>query len=235
MAQQVDNGTSKPFDMAYRGHFATLKALINQNSLLITQTDENCRMLLHWAALGGHDELVDYLLLADAPVDAVDDMGMTPLILAASAGRHNVVNTLLKNGANINAKTWEGHSALQYAASKNWKLICTNLLAKGADVNIADIRGATPLHRAVSKGNINIVKLLLTVENLIIDQQDFYGNTALHLACEENRLDEAKLLISSNAVLTIRNKEKKIPLDLCNRTLFKQLLQVPQCNKTECE
>jgi 26S proteasome non-ATPase regulatory subunit 10 len=95
-------------------------------------------------------------------------MGMTPLILAASAGRHTVVNILLKECCNINAKSIEGHSALQYAASKNWKVICANLLDKEADVNIADKRGATPLHRAVSKGNIDIVKLLLSTDYLVI-------------------------------------------------------------------
>lgn len=100
-------------------------------------------MLLHWAALGGHDRLVRYLLENGQPEDSLDDvifrlyymyiiykyilncchfiqMQTTPLILAASGGRNDVVKTLIEYGVNINAKNQEGHSALQYAASKGW-------------------------------------------------------------------------------------------------------------------
>lgn len=31
-------------------------------------------MLIHWAALGGHDDLVRYLLSLDVPVDPTDDV-----------------------------------------------------------------------------------------------------------------------------------------------------------------
>lgn len=35
---------------------------------------QNGRMLIHWAALGGHDDLVRHLLSLDVPVDPVDDV-----------------------------------------------------------------------------------------------------------------------------------------------------------------
>jgi len=35
---------------------------------------QNSRMLIHWAALGGHDDLVRYLLSLDVPVDPMDDV-----------------------------------------------------------------------------------------------------------------------------------------------------------------
>jgi 26S proteasome non-ATPase regulatory subunit 10 len=39
--------------------------------------------------------------------------------------------------------------------------------------------------------------------------QDSYGNTALHAACEEERQEVAKLLISHGASREIQNREKK--------------------------
>ena len=33
-------------------------------------------MFLHWAALGGHDELVSYLIGQDVPVDPMDDVSV---------------------------------------------------------------------------------------------------------------------------------------------------------------
>ncbi|XP_020277613.1 26S proteasome non-ATPase regulatory subunit 10-like [Pseudomyrmex gracilis] len=214
------------YDMAYRGKTAAVKILLNENEKLKTQTDSNGRMLIHWAALGGHDDLVKHLLSLHVPVDPRDDTDMTPLILAASAGREKVVNTLLNEGAHVNATTDNGHSALQYAASKNWVSICGSLLDKGADVNIADKRGATPLHRSASKGNIAIVQLLVEHGKLNIDKRDAYGNTPLHLACEENRVEEAKLLVEHGADMTITNKEKKTPLDLASPGLVRQLEKI---------
>ncbi|XP_011310262.1 26S proteasome non-ATPase regulatory subunit 10-like isoform X2 [Fopius arisanus] len=216
---------------------------------------QNGRMLLHWAALGGHHDLVQFLLSLGAPVDPGDDVSnfipfnhTLHLVqydlrirrclgshskraefdglkeCAASAGREKVVVILITEGANVNAQTIDGHSALQYAASKNWHSICLKLIEKGADVNIIDNRGATPLHRAASKGNIEIVKMLLAQgSRLKIDKTDAYGNSALHLACEEDRNAEAKLLVSHGANLELTNREKKIPLDLCTPTLARQL------------
>lgn len=101
--------------------------------------------------------------------------------------------------------------------------ICQKLLESKADVNIADGRYATPLHRAASKGNTKIVELLLTISELIVDPRDSYGNTPLHLACEEDRQREARLLVEHGASLDLRNAEKKTPLDLCSKTLLRIL------------
>ncbi|XP_015590680.1 26S proteasome non-ATPase regulatory subunit 10 [Cephus cinctus] len=220
-----------PFDLAYTGKTAAVKILLNENLKLKSETDSNGRMLIHWAALGGHDDLVTHLLSLGVPVDPVDDTNMTPLILAASAGRDKVVNVLLNEGADLNAKTMDGHSALQYAASKNWKTICAALLEKEADINICDKRGATPLHRAASKGNTAIVKLLLEYGNILkIDSRDASGNTALHLACEEDREEEAKLLMSNGADVTVTNKLGKTPFDLAKPGLLRQLKEIKERN-----
>lgn len=64
-----------------------------------------------------------------------------------------------------------------------------------------------------------------------IDQKDVYGNTALHLACEEDRQEEAKLLVQNGASLEIQNREEKTPLDLCSRGLAKELIDIAGSRK----
>jgi 26S proteasome non-ATPase regulatory subunit 10 len=95
------------YDLAYRGKTAAVKILLNENEKLKTQTDnvriasqnyiahydvfvrlcvlllQNSRMLIHWAALGGHDDLVRYLLSLDVPVDPVDDVRKHHSLLAS--------------------------------------------------------------------------------------------------------------------------------------------------------
>ncbi|GJQ78823.1 hypothetical protein Trydic_g2665 [Trypoxylus dichotomus] len=212
------------YESAYKGDYDFIKTKVDDDPELVHKKDDNGRILLHWGALSGNVKLVEYLLEKGSSVDATDDTDYTPLVLAASAGRTEVVKLLISKGANVNHTTDQGHSSLQYSCSKGWDEIVQVLLDNSADINIADIRGATPLHRAASKGNLIIVKTLLKYKDkLKIDCRDTYGNTALHLACEEDRQDEAKLLIEHGASVEVLNLDKKTPLDLCSRTLLKMI------------
>jgi ankyrin repeat protein len=44
-----------------------------------------------------------------------------------------------------------------------------------------------------------------------------------HLACEEDRAEEVKMLLHSGADLNLVNKEKKTPIQLASATLMKAL------------
>lgn len=102
--------------------------------------------------------------------------------------------------------------------------ICGKLLEYKANVNISDKRGATPLHRAASKGNLEIVRLLIEGEQpLSINARDVYGCTPLHLACEEDRQDVAKLIVQNGGDLETKNRDGLTPLDLCTMHLRKAL------------
>ncbi|XP_034249324.1 26S proteasome non-ATPase regulatory subunit 10-like [Thrips palmi] len=211
-------------DIAFKGDIYTLKLKFEQDNKLLTQKDDNDRTLIHWAALGGHEELVKLLSDLGTPIDSKDDIGSTPLILASSAGKEQVVHTLLALGAQVNSQNHEGHSALQYAASKGWLNIVRVLLSSHADVNIADKRGATPLHRAASVGNTDVLKELLACGNqIVVDCKDAYGNTPLHLCCQDDRVEEAGLLVQHGARLTTKNREEKTPLDYAAPSLARQL------------
>lgn len=91
---------------------------------------KNGRLLLHWAASGGHDSVVSYLLELGSPIDPVDDGGNTPLLLASTTGKSIVVRILISRGANVNHKNNQGHSALQYACSKGWKEVYFHIYNK---------------------------------------------------------------------------------------------------------
>lgn len=73
---------------------------------------------LHWAAVTGHRNTVDFLVSKGAKIDAVDDQGRTPLFAAATAGRTDVVDYLIQKGANINAKDSGGKTVLDAATTQ---------------------------------------------------------------------------------------------------------------------
>ncbi|XP_046388168.1 26S proteasome non-ATPase regulatory subunit 10-like [Ischnura elegans] len=210
-------------DLAYLGNIGILKFKISQDETNANKRDGNERMLIHWAALGGHPEIVEYLLDLGSPVDPLDDNGATPLLLASSAGKVSVVRLLLSRGANPSCSNSGKHSALQYASSKGWQEVVDLLLDQGADANAQDERGATPLHRAASKGIISVMESLVVKGDARINVADSYGNTPLHLACEEDRGEAALFLVSHGALIDAVNKEKLTPLQLASHPLARRL------------
>ena len=176
------------------------------------------RTLLHVAASEGDLTKVKEILKdPKTELDAIDELGWTPLMIACSAGNIEIVKELIGSGADINRPNINGQTVLHYAASKSHFEICELLLNSKANVNSQDKYGSTPLHRAASKGNTKIVNLLLSSPHIQVNIQDNFGNTPLHCACEEERLAECKALIESGGDLEILNKEKQTPLDLCKR------------------
>lgn len=210
--------------LAYDGKIDRLQQeLMNDPSKAMAKYQDE-RQPLHWACSGGHDVVVDYLLnVCNVPVDDADDSGWTPLIIASSAGHENIVKTLLQCDADPNKTTSTGQTALHYAASRNRFKIAEMLLSCNCDIDVADSTTlATPLHRAASKGNLKIVRLL-TENKCKLDKVDIEGNTALHLACEEERTEVAELLSQCGASLTLLNKEKKSPIDVAPPYLKRRL------------
>jgi len=210
--------------LAYDGKIEALQKELMTDPNKATMKFQDERQPLHWACSGGHDVVVDYLLsVCNVPVDDADDSGWTPLIIASSAGHENIVADLLRRDANPNKRTSTGQTAIHYAASRNRFKIAEMLISCNCDINVADdTTSATPLHRAASKGNLKIVRLL-TENSCNLDSTDIEGNTALHLACEEERTEVAELLNECGASITMLNKDKKTPLDLAPPYLKRRL------------
>ena len=71
------------------------------------------------AAWEGHDTVIPLLLEADAQIDAQDNHGNTPLILASAWGKEAAVRELLKGNPNLDLKDSDGKTALDYAREEN--------------------------------------------------------------------------------------------------------------------
>jgi hypothetical protein len=67
-------------------------------------------------------------------------------------------------------------------------------------VDLQDLNGCNILHIAVEKGNIKIVKLLLSKEDIDVNFRDLNGFTALHIAVERGNIEILKLLLSKENI-----------------------------------
>ena len=91
-------------DAAKDGNLDKVKALVQANPKLVTSKDAEGKTALHWAATGGHKEVVQFLLDSKADVHAKDNDGKTPLDLASF--HKDIADLLRQNGG---AKTTKSH------------------------------------------------------------------------------------------------------------------------------
>ncbi|MFP3030623.1 MAG: ankyrin repeat domain-containing protein [Wolbachia sp.] len=121
----------------------------------------NDKTLLHYAAEGGCEKVIDALIKNGANIEVEDKEKNTPLHRAAKNGYIDIVNTLIGNGADVNKVTIYGRTPLYLAVAEGHMDIVNTLIDKGADVNKAGEDGKTPLYLAAVYGYINIVNTLI--------------------------------------------------------------------------
>ncbi len=103
-------------------------------------------------------------LIALAPnINNKNNVGNTPLMLAAESGLKNNMITLIEKGAEINAKNNFDKTPLMFASEEGQKKCAELLIKNNADVNAQDIEGKTALLYAVESDKMKVVDML--VEN----------------------------------------------------------------------
>ena len=111
---------------------------------------------IHKAARVGHIKAVKRNLASGTNVNAKDENGVTPLLVATANGRKEIVELLIKEGADVNAKV-NGVTPLHQVAQQGHKEIAKLLIAKGAHLNEKDDvgkLGRTPLDWTFGKKKI---------------------------------------------------------------------------------
>lgn len=83
----------------------------------MSQVDGDGNSPLHWAAVKGHANIIDLLLLAQAEPNLPNKDRDTPLHWAASGGSAECVQKLLARNANPTAKNSENTTPLHFAAA----------------------------------------------------------------------------------------------------------------------
>ncbi len=87
---------------------------------------------LIYAATGGRDEVVRYLIEVGAKVDAEGPNGTTALMMAVRGGHADTVSLLLAKGASVNHRNENGASALTWAQRGGFESIEKDLRRRGA-------------------------------------------------------------------------------------------------------
>jgi ankyrin repeat protein len=185
--------------------------------------DGDGRTALHWAALGGHAPVVEYLLALPAVaaagcVNAADPEGWTPLASATAAGHVTVVRALLGAGASPGARTSGGQAPLHYHKGRVEVIdaLLPAVVAAGGPgaVDARDKAGQTALHRAAGPGHVAAARALLAA-GASVNARDAFGRTPLSYAAEELRPEMVSLLLGAGADADAKDRDGRTPAAHC--------------------
>lgn len=87
---------------------------------------------LIYAATGGHEAMIAYLLAEGANINAQSPNGTTALMMAIREGKGPAVTLLMAKGADVNKRNQNGATALSWAIRGNEKAIAEALKRAGA-------------------------------------------------------------------------------------------------------
>ena len=141
-----------------------------ENNISIDARDRDGFSSLHYAAFGGHDETVEFLLECHADIASVD------------YGKDI-------RGADIHLLHAKCSTPLHLAAHSGHTSIVSILINLGADIHTLDLDGNTPLHRCCLTGQLEVVEFLLQKGFLSdLQQRNKTGMTPLDCMKNSNSL-----------------------------------------------
>ncbi|WP_296706716.1 ankyrin repeat domain-containing protein [Treponema sp. UBA7570] len=152
-------------------------------------------------------EMYNVLLSANADVTQKDMYGDTVLhVCTMAAVKTDVLSVLINHGAPVNERNKKGVTPLSLAIEKNNTEHVIFYARAGADINAEDMEGNTPLTRALESPSIDMLKTLITPQNVL--SKDSAGNTPLHIALiKGSSFGYIKFLVETGADVNARNKD----------------------------
>ncbi|NII11358.1 hypothetical protein HBF24_11805 [Oleiagrimonas sp. C23AA] len=178
-----------------------------------TVTDQDGRTPLHGAALSAEPNVAAVLLDAEAPINALDRHGVSPLGAACRAGNWPLAAFLLEHRAAT--APGGGEPALVSAASGPEDDIdgIKLLLKHKAKPDAVDTQGRSALIAAASEGHAAIVRSLIAA-GARLDLADHNGNTALMEAARVGADSVVQALLDAKADPHLRDRYGRDALSL---------------------
>jgi ankyrin repeat protein len=181
----------------------------------VNHQDRNGQTALYYALTRSHGDVGAFLLDHGASADTVNGDGRTPLMTACSDGLLGVVQRAIQQlpAERVNHQDQDGRTALHHAVGQRHGDVAAFLLAHGALADTVDTHGKTPLMTACSRGQLDVVTLLMPhMTTGRVNHQDQRGRTALYYAVDGSHGDVGAFLLAHGALADTVNRYGKTPL-----------------------
>ncbi|KFA46530.1 hypothetical protein S40293_09876 [Stachybotrys chartarum IBT 40293] len=171
------------------------------------------------ASKRGFTDIVRLLRQRGAALTVRSDDGMSPLHHAAYGCHEDMVRFLLLEGADPNQLDNFGRSPLFCGCESGSDAIVALLREKGASVTRANSKGQILLHLAASRGNVDVVRRLISLDSGAVQLRMLdpgAGGLALqsplHIAARQGHHAVVKLLLEEGFPMDARDGDGRTPL-----------------------
>ncbi|KJE92964.1 hypothetical protein CAOG_03834 [Capsaspora owczarzaki ATCC 30864] len=225
------------------GAFEMPKEKIPLQHIAIDCRDDDNYTPMSLAALNGHTDIVELLIMHMAGLNRKDKNGNAPLHLVAVQGHGAIMDLLLAHQAKVNNKNNTGDNPLHFAAQYGRSLLIVKLLNAGADLLDTNNAGETCLDVAARFDRRETVSLLIDTDPRILKSTKSLidaattgrkevvsilvnagmdvnatapatGSTALHEAARFFRKEIVQFLLDHGADANIRNNAGETPFSI---------------------
>ena len=187
-----NDGRSSLLVASQRGHLRVVQVLLRAGADVCVTDDEGDTCLTLAANFGCTETVRTLLCMPEVDVNQSNNSGFTPLHRAVLEQHADVVQVLIDAGADI------GQTGPHYACFGSNQEIVQMLVEAGADVCVIAAR-KTCLIIAACRGNTEIVRYLLGLKEVDVNQRDLFGMTALHYARQKQHAGVVQVLLEHGA------------------------------------
>ena len=194
-----------PLHIAAKYAGLAMTELLLANSADVEAVDEGYWTPLHAALIGeAAQPIAASLINAKADINAMDNLGMTPLMIAVYQDLSAMALWLIEQGANIEGSQFSERSntPLFIAVRYNREWAIKLLLENGASMVARNRQGDTPLCLAVAEEKESVVQILLNhgpMAKTVLDQPKILDGTVLHRAVRGGNLSIVNMLLGAGA------------------------------------
>ncbi|CAL4130092.1 unnamed protein product [Meganyctiphanes norvegica] len=233
----TDSATGlKMLTAASRGELVKVRKLTSERCTGVNfQAGEQMWTPLHFAARRNDLEVALLLLSCKADPNIEATGGWRPLAVASKYADGAMIHAILAANPEIDAQDDSGFTALIYTSKYDNLDTAHVLIREGAQLNLQTNKtivhkhgegsGWTALMYASRFSHLNITNMLLE-HGADMNIQDTDGNTALHIATEENRKEQVNTLMQHGTDLRIRSKSGETAGDIARNKGFLDILQL---------
>lgn len=214
------------------GHMQLVK-LFFQHGATVDDRDRDPKRQgnpLHYAAWGGHIEIVRWLVdVAGASLDDVDIVGNTALLYAVYGGHRDIIDELVSRGRSLRERNSKNHTALLQAACGGHLDIVKWLLEQGFSLTECDHDGNTSLLFAAWGGHLELIQFLLKNGSSLTEQNQ-NGHSVFLSAANGGRVHVVEWLLDNGFSINETNNNGDTALLLAayggHRDLVERLLEL---------
>jgi ankyrin repeat protein len=233
-----DDSARSPLIAALLAEHKELADLLLPVTKNLKHADKNQNQAIHVATANSYDDIVQKLLNKNVDINARDNLGNTPLLIAIRHDDARLTKLLLNNKADYNLDNKRRVSALELAQTRADPDVKKVFAQKGikfegkqrltSNVSIKDFEKSISQSSSLYKGwPILSIACLLGEEDIAqqllkqganVNASDSSGFTALHRASSKNQVKTVKLLLANGAVINAKNDKGETPVFLAAET-----------------